>query len=120
MKRNIIILIILINLINYSASYAQIKSIYDFKYNKFNIGFKISVDPGIETKIFVCSEDSLTNKILFDSTLSEMQDLIFIFQTVLDREKIFYPNNKVYPIPIDKTGIYYINIICSQKFVLTK
>jgi hypothetical protein len=118
MKKLIILFLILFNLGIYSLCHTQIKSILDSKYNRFSIGFKVEVYPNTNAIITIFSEDSLNNILLFDSTVSETQELIFIFKSTYEKEKVYYPNNKVYPIPLDKPGIYYINVIYRKKFML--
>lgn len=120
MKKTIYLSLIIISIINISNSFCQIKSIYDSKYNIFNIGFKITITPNLKTKIIVHNEDSTISETLFDSTLSDIEDIIFIFQNSFDMEKLNYPNNKVIPIPIDKIGIYIISVTYKQKFLLIK
>jgi len=112
---------VLINLINISNSNAQVKTILDSKYHKYSIGFIIQIYANTQSEISICSEDSLLKVILFDSTVSKTQELVFIFkgeQSDFEREKKNYPDNKVYPIPLDKSGIYYINVNYRQKFIL--
>lgn len=121
MKSLFAIAFVLTNLINFSSSNAQVKTILDSKYHKYFIGFTIPIYANTQSEISICGEDSVLKVILFDSDVSQTEELVFILkgeQSNFEQEKTNYPENKVYPIPIDKSGIYYINVIYRQKIVL--
>lgn len=121
MKSLFAVAFFLTNLINISSSNAQVKTILDSKCHKYFIGFAIPVYANTQSEISICGEDSVLKVILFDGDVSQTEELVFIFegeQSNFEKEKTNYPENKVYPIPVDKSGIYYINVIYRQKFVI--
>lgn len=119
MKLKFIFVLCLISLSTVLECYAQSSLIYDSKFNKFSIGFKVHAYANTNVEVSIISFDSLTKIILFDSTVSEKQDLIFLNEGEnFDSEKLNYIGSIVIPIPMTfESGVYFLNISYRSKFV---
>ena len=112
-------------MITVTISFAQIKTVRDSKSDRFNIGFMISVEPETETRVIITKEDSTVGIVLFDDSLKEREDIVFLFQSVWEEEKANFANDKVISIPLEASGFYNLYLIAKEdttkeKFMLTK
>jgi hypothetical protein len=116
----IIFLVCGISLLYSLKSESQIKSLLDSDLTKFNVGFDILIPASQNVKITIYNEDKSVEHVLFDSTLKQTDNLIFIFSDMFEKEKNNYDNNKLYKIPINASGVYYIEYYLIENFVLVK
>lgn len=121
MKIILLLIVCFVTLIFVSESKSQIHSILDSKYGKFYIGFKIHVNANVKTKISLTSEDSLYNIVLYDSLVSQSQEIIFLQEgSNFESEKTRFPEYIVYSIPIIDSGIYYLRVEYNEKMFFIK
>jgi len=116
----ILILISYFYIIFTGTSFAQFKPIYDSKYKKFNIGFKLEIPANQQIQIAFYNQDTSFNTILLDTTFKKKQKVIMLFSEDIDSEKSNYLKYFIISIPKVKSGIYYMQMKIRQKFLLTK
>ncbi len=102
------------------TSYAQFKSLLDSKYKKFNIGFELEIPANQQIQIAFYNQDSSFNTILLDTTFEKNQKVIMLFRELIDSEKNNYIDYFIITIPKANSGIYYMQMIIREKFLLTK
>ena len=103
-----------------TTSNAQFKSILDSKYKKFNIGFKVQVPANQKIQIAFYNQDSSFKKILLDTSFQKKQKVIFLFNEIFESEKQNYSKHYIVPIPNVNSGVYYLEMIVKEKFLITK
>jgi len=119
MSKKIFFIITFCLLINI-LSFAQLKSVYDSKYKKFNIGFKIEVPASQKIKVVIYNQDSSFCKVLIDSNFSKNKSVVFLFDKCIESEKHNFTDDFVIPIPNVVSGLYYIEMYIKEKFFITK
>ncbi len=107
-------------IVSTSSSFAQFKSLYDSKYKKFNVGFKLEIPPNQQVQISFYNKDSSFSAILLDTTFQKKQKVIMLFSENMDSEKNNYSKYFIIAIPKVNSGIYYMQLIVREKFLLTK
>jgi len=103
-----------------TTSCSQIKSISDSEFNRFIIGFDITIYPNQRTQVVIYDQDTVIKCILLDTVVSKQENVVLINGNVYEKEKINYPNKIVIRDPVEKSGIYFLGVNVKEKFVLIK
>ena len=116
----VIVLIFCLCILSTGTSFAQFKPLYDSKYKKFNVGYKLEIPANQQIQISFYNKDSSFNTVLLDTTFKKKQKVIMLFSENIDSEKNNYFKYFIITIPKVNSGIYYMQMIIREKFLLTK
>ena len=120
MKYKVLGLLTCFCIISTGTSVAQFKSLYDSKYKKFNIGYELDIPANQQIQIILYNQDSSFQTSLLDTTFKKNQKVIMIFRDLIDSEKENFIDYFIITIPKVNSGIYYMQMIIREKFLLTK